>query len=339
MMNLSRTALFCLALACYGLPAALAAPPDDFQEARKFFSQGNYPKAMERVDALIAKNGKDARARFLKGVIYSEQNKSADAIKVFTALTEEFPELPEPYNNLAVLYAAQGQDESARRALEQAIRTHPTYATAHENLGDLYAKMARDAYDKALQLDSQNRTAKAKLALVKELFSMQSTTGEALVKTTVGDPTSTGPAVSGGPTAANPPPPSTVAETAKPEPNALAGPTGVQAEVIQAVQDWAKAWSSGEAESYLSYYAPDFVPSGGMGRKSWERSRRQRVVKNKQIMVDIVEPSAEISGADQAIVRFRQNYQSQDQRNSSMKKLTLRKLDGRWLITREQVGR
>jgi len=61
--------------------------------------------------------------------------------------------MPEPYNNLAVLYAAEGQERKAAEALEQAIRTNPSYTTAHENLGDLYARMASEAYAKALQLD------------------------------------------------------------------------------------------------------------------------------------------------------------------------------------------
>ena len=78
----------------------------------------------------------------MKGLILTEQGKPADAIKIFTGLTEDYPELPEPYNNLAVLYASQGQYDKARTALEMSIRTHPSYATAHENLGDIYAKMA-----------------------------------------------------------------------------------------------------------------------------------------------------------------------------------------------------
>ena len=90
-------------------------------------------------------------------MILTEQNKTDDAIKVFTELTEDYPELPEPYNNLAVLYATQGEYDKARKALEMAIRTHPSYAIAHENLGDIYATLASQAYDKALQLDSEQR--------------------------------------------------------------------------------------------------------------------------------------------------------------------------------------
>src|SRR6266550_3308925 len=94
-----------------------------------------------------------------------------EAIQVFTGLTEDFPELPEPYNNLAVLYASQGNYDKAKSALELAIHTHPSYATAHENLGDIYAQLASRAYDRALQLDKGNTSAQVKLALVKELFS------------------------------------------------------------------------------------------------------------------------------------------------------------------------
>ena len=149
----SATFVFAIAvvLSLGALPAH--AQSESLQEVNQLFRQGQLDKALERVNAYLATQPKEARGRFLKGLILTEQNKPAEAIKVFTALTEDYPELPEPYNNLAVLYASQGQYDKARSALEMAIRTHPSYATAHENLGDIYAKMATQAYDKALQLD------------------------------------------------------------------------------------------------------------------------------------------------------------------------------------------
>jgi len=83
---------------------------------------------------------------------------------------EDFPELPEPYNNLAVLYASEGQLDSARAALEMALAAAPNYATALENLGDVYLQMAADAYQRAAKLDPSNRQAGAKLALSRELI-------------------------------------------------------------------------------------------------------------------------------------------------------------------------
>ena len=144
---------------------------DDLAQANQLHKQGQLERALDRINAYLSGRPKDARGRFLKGVILTEQKKPGEAIKVFTELTSDYPELPEPYNNLAVIYAAQGEYVKARAALEGAIRVHPSYAAAHENLGDIYAQMAAQAYDKAAKLDRNNKTAPIKLNLVKELFS------------------------------------------------------------------------------------------------------------------------------------------------------------------------
>jgi tetratricopeptide (TPR) repeat protein len=155
-----------------GLAIGFAVPAvaDNLPEVQRLIKQGQYPQALEKVDAYLSSRPKDAQGRFLKGLIYTEMNKPADAISVFTKLSEDYPELPEPYNNLAVLYAQQKQYDKARTALEMAIRTHPSYAIAYENLGDVYAKLASQAYDKALQLDNSNSTTQNKLALIRDLI-------------------------------------------------------------------------------------------------------------------------------------------------------------------------
>jgi len=155
--------------------AAFAAPADDLREAQRLYAQSKLPGALEKVDAYLKEMPKDPQGRFLKGLILAEEKKNREAIDVFTALTQEFPELPEPYNNLAVLYAAQGNYDRARAVLELAIQANPQYAMAHENLGDIYAQLAGRAYDRALQLDKDNTSAKAKSAKVKELTSSQRT--------------------------------------------------------------------------------------------------------------------------------------------------------------------
>src|SRR6187549_1579687 len=149
---------------------AWAAPADDLREAQKLYSAGKVPAAMDKVDVVLKAQPKDPQARFLKGLLLTEQKKTAEAIQTFTSLTEDYPELPEPYNNLAVLYASQGNYDKAKSALELAIHTHPSYATAHENLGDIYAQLASRAYDRALQLDKNNTAAQVKLSMVKDLF-------------------------------------------------------------------------------------------------------------------------------------------------------------------------
>ena len=161
--------LAALTLAMWATGAAVA-QSEELRAADRLLRQGQHEEALEQVNAHLANHPKDARGRFLKGLILTEQKKADEAIEVYAALTHDFPELPEPYNNLAVLYAAQGRYREAQAALELAIRAHPGYATAHENLGDLYAQMAREAYDKALQLDPGNATARTKLNLIRELL-------------------------------------------------------------------------------------------------------------------------------------------------------------------------
>jgi len=154
----------------------LAAPSvldNEVKEINQQIHKGDLAGALTRANDYLAKNPKDAQIRFLKGLILADQGKTNDAITVFTGLTEDYPELPEPYNNLAVLYASQNKYDAARNALEMAIRANPGYATAHENLGDLYARMALVDYDKTLALDSKNVTAQAKLTLIQNMLGEQ----------------------------------------------------------------------------------------------------------------------------------------------------------------------
>src|SRR5258706_9298947 len=157
-----------LAAVLGGLPLALYAAPDDIREANRLYAQGQPAAAAEKVKAILAVNPRDSQARFLSGLILAGQNKTDDAITIFTDLIADFPELPEPYNNLAVLYASQGKYELARGALETAIQTHPSYATARENLGDIHVQLAIRAYERAAQLDKTNTSAARKLMLIRQ---------------------------------------------------------------------------------------------------------------------------------------------------------------------------
>ncbi|WNO03435.1 L,D-transpeptidase Cds6 family protein [Rhodoferax mekongensis] len=151
---------------------------DDYADVAQLVRNGKLAEAMTKADQFLVSKPRDPQMRFLKGVIQRDSGKTSEAIATFTRLTEDYPELPEPYNNLAVLYAGQSQYDKARTALEMAIRTNPSYTTAHENLGDVYAKLASQAYGKALQLDSSNAAVGPKLALIRELFNPAAAKGQ-----------------------------------------------------------------------------------------------------------------------------------------------------------------
>ena len=157
-------------LALSALLSCSFAHADDYQDVNQLLRLGKPAEALVRADTYLTSKPRDPQMRFLLGVAQSESGKTSDATATFVKLTEDFPELPEPYNNLAVLYASQGQYDKARVALEMAIRTNPGYATAQENLGDVYARLASQAYTTALQLDPSNTTVQPKLTLIRDLF-------------------------------------------------------------------------------------------------------------------------------------------------------------------------
>jgi Flp pilus assembly protein TadD len=140
------------------------------KEAGTLIKERQFATAESKLDALIAQRPREPQARFLKGVVESELGHTDAAIEIFRGLIADYPELPEPYNNLAVIYAQKGEYDSARVALETAVRTAPNWAVARENLGDIYARLAAAEYDRAAKLDRDNKTAPAKLTLVRNLF-------------------------------------------------------------------------------------------------------------------------------------------------------------------------
>jgi Flp pilus assembly protein TadD len=160
------------------LPAqSVPAPANDrvelteLQEVQKLMAAGQFKLALARADAHLAKNPRDAQMRFVRGVILSELKDTAGAREVFERLTEEYPELPEPYNNLAVIDASQGQLQRARTLIEAALAIRPDYATALENLGDIHLQLSVDAYQRAAKLQPGNRNLGNKLSLSRELLS------------------------------------------------------------------------------------------------------------------------------------------------------------------------
>jgi tetratricopeptide (TPR) repeat protein len=311
------------------LCVSLGAHADDIEDATKLFKQGQHAQALDKVNGYLANKPKDAQARFLKGLILTEQAKTPEAIKIFTSLTEDYPELPEPFNNLAVLYAGQGQYDKARQALEMAIRTHPSYATAHENLGDIYAKMASQAYDRALQLDRSNTATQTKLAMIQELFADGSHGKETAARNANAPGKAEG---------ASPVTKAASKSDALPEP--LPGSSSERDEgkkVQETVIAWAAAWSAKNVASYLSFYADDFKTPAGETREAWEAARKERIDGPKFIRIDIRILSTQFTDSSHATLKFHQSYKSSQLKSSGNKTLLLVKTGDKWLIQEERA--
>ena len=335
---------------------------DEYGDVSQLVRAGKLAEAMTRADQFLAAQPKDPQMRFIKGVIQRDTGKTAEAISTFTRLTEDYPELPEPYNNLAVLYAGQSQFDKARAALEMAIRTNPSYATAHENLGDIYAKMASQAYNKALQLDNANQAVPPKLALIREIFSTGNNTKGARpvpASPPIAPPVqvATAPAKPAAPVATIPAPvvpvtpPSAKVATVPAAPaqppapaTAVSAPTPTKAAdeesakaVTAAVDKWASSWSARNVKAYLAAYGRDFDPPGSMGRKAWEDERQQRILSKATISVKVEKLNVVVNGTH-ASAKFHQEYKAGGLAVSSRKTLEFTKSGEGWLIVKETVG-
>ena len=310
--------------------------------------EGKYAEAQTRVDRGLAAKPRDPQLRLYKGVIQRETGRPNEALATFSKLSEDHPELPEPYNNLAVIHAAQGQYDKARVALEKALRTNPSYATAHDNLADVYARLASQAYSKALQLEGAPPPAPARLALIRELPGSATSAARPPVVVAAAPPPTAKPAVVPAPAPAAAVPPPTPTPVAKPPvaaaptkpatqlPANAALPTDGTREVEQAVRAWAQAWSDRNMGLYLAAYDPSFE-TGKQSRSAWEQDRRARILGKSRITVQLLELQITVKG-NHAVAKFRQDYKADALSILSRKTLELVRTDKRWLIVKENSG-
>ncbi|MCZ6874969.1 MAG: tetratricopeptide repeat protein [bacterium] len=301
-------------------------PPSGYTEntelnkIQRLLQSGQTGQALKSVNAYLSNHPNDAQGLFKKGLILAQMNQTDQAIAVFNRLTKDYPELPEPYNNLAVLYSSLGKFDKARDILLTAVKAHPDYATAYENLGDLYVNLAGMAYDRALQIDRRNAKVQTKLAMINDLSSPTpkshgiNVLAPADTAILVRTPTSNTKDVT------------------------VSLPQSDESKlVLSTINDWARAWSSKDATTYLSFYATDFVPSPRMSRATWEAARRRRIDKPRTISVSVEQAQINFVDSTDAHVTFVQTYRSDVYRDQVRKKLQLRKQGDQWQIYQEQV--
>ncbi len=343
------------------VPVSVSAATD-YGEIQLLIKQQKFDQALTLTNGLLAKDAGDIKLQFMKGLILTRLERLGEAEQVFQQITSDNPQLPEPYNNLAVVYAAQGKYDQAEQALKDAINTHPSYATAHENLGDIYAKMASQAYNQALELDTTNVTARAKLSLVNELISDPDVSQPATpTKVAAAKPTpepkpdpAPAPEKKSVPTepeiitipAKKPEPEKTETKVAAmPPQKTVAEPTADPAEelsrnrdqVSNALNNWADAWSAQDVAAYLASYSDQFVPAKNQSFGSWKKERSVRLKRPGYIKITLSDVKINIHGKDYAEVRFKQRYKSDTYGDIVKKELLMRKVDDKWLITQERT--
>lgn len=316
--------LLVVVIGVFGLNPLLSA---ELSEAEELIEAGDLDAALVEVDTILSRNPSDLEARFLKGMILTGQARGDEAIEIFTSLTHDYPALPEPYNNLGVLFAQQGDFDNARAALHAAILIKPGYTIAHENLGDLYAKMAIHYYGHALEEDRLNESVRLKQSKLDNLFSVlesgkkKTTKNESLTVTPAAESEADFTKES--------------ESTRDPEhPDPQLDAAGKKA-ILAAVGGWTAAWSAQHVDAFLAYYSSDFKPSDGLTWEEWVARRRSRFHKPGFITISVDQLKVEATSDATARVEFIQTYKSDNYLDQVLKILDIRRENGDWKIYRE----
>ncbi|MDC0183137.1 tetratricopeptide repeat protein [Nitrosomonadales bacterium] len=282
------------------------------EEIKILLKNGKYSRAEKLVNESIKETPNNPEFLFYRGIIETNIGKNNEAIETFRNLTENFPELPEPFNNLAVLYAEKGQFKLAKEILERAIKTNPSYLTAHINLGDIYTKMASEAYNKALEIDKANNIAITKLSMITQLFNYQPNTKNTEIK-------------------------SAKIKEAKEAKEAKQTKKELTNDISNAIIIWKTAWENKNMEGYLDAYAANFQYPNNMSRSDWEAYREVRITSKKTINILISNIELKFE-KDKIIATFNQDYKSGKLEQISKKTLVFINEDSKWVIFEETSG-
>ncbi len=283
-----------------------------YGDIKHLINQAQYQEALDLTEARLAVNVADIKLQFMKGVILTHLDRYRDAEHIFVRLTTAHPKWPEPFNNLAVIYAAEGKYKAAEKALKSAVNTHPSYAVVHKNLGDIYAEMAHRAYNQALALEASHNIAKEKLTLLNALITV---------------------------------PPEMESIHPAPQPDAIMSTVKHETElvkdsieqVVDAIKQWADVWSAQDVDRYLASYAPAFIPPNQWSRSEWKTERNQRIRQPRFIKVAVSDIKINAHGKDYAEIEFTQAFESDTYNDKVRKEIFMRKVADKWLITQERT--
>ncbi len=311
---MARTLALAL-LAALAVPAAAATPAGEAAKLR----------------ATLAAHPDDARGWFRLGVLEAKRGRYAEAIEAFRKAARGMPDRPEPLVNLAVIYNELGDARAAAEALEAALALRPGDPFIHENLGEVYLKLAIESFTQAGRLRPNPRV-KALLA--------------ALVRARRQHPAPARPVQ-----AAPPPAPA----AARANPDAAKAPAGEaqvppaeasrkrppapdwRREVREAIERWRTAWSARDLAGYFAMYAPDFHPARLPSHEAWRRYKTRVILGKRFIRVRVSKLELARLPDGRVRARFVQDYRADDYHDRVQKELVWERKDGRWRIVAERV--
>ncbi len=267
--------------------------------------------ALEKIKKRLRSSPGEPRLLFYKGVTEAKVNQIDEAINTYNDLINRHPNLPEPYNNLAVIYAERQELDLAKETLEKAIKTNSSYSVAHVNLGDIYTQMATNAYNMAFEIDKDNKIAKNKLKLITELFNYRPNTNEKSIA---------------------------IGKLEKENIVIITRSKSTDKKnIIKRIETWKTAWENKDLDLYFDSYSENFKYPNQMNQNQWENYRRDRIVNKKNISINISNIKLKFE-KDIIHAVFYQEYKSTGYQQKSKKTLFFEFQSDDWKIIEEFSG-
>lgn len=295
-------------------------------QLQSLIEQGQFAAAAHRGEQLLQQNPQDTQTRFLTAYACQMSGKPDQAIQLYEAVIRDNPGLPEPRNNLAMIYLDRGDYDRASQLLVEAINTHSSYRTAYANLSRVYRGIASEAYRRAVSESSEpsNYIHEIKLAAITSLEPVA--TGQpAMPQVAVQAKAASTPSV-----------PQAAAEEPASSTPTLVNTANLNTLLIESVRNWAEAWSGKQFDAYTAAYLPDFRDKFDSHEK-WVQHRRGRIMRPGDIKVVVSDFSVKQRGEQRASVDFVQAFSSPTYSDRVVKRLYFDRVGSQWKIAAEKV--
>ena len=273
------------------------------QNLQLLIDQKLYDQAARDGEQLLIEHSGHPDIEFLTAYAYQMNQQKRKAAEHYENLVRRHPNLPEPKNNLAIIYLSDGDYDKASGLLVNAINTHNSYATAYANLSSIYTGLASEAYRRAVSESNEpvNYANKIELTALSQLASL----GQDKIVGNIS------------------------------EPDLIENPA-IRSTLVKRVMDWAQAWSEKDVDTYISYYSTEFnlnFPTP----EDWAEHRRQRILRPGFIKIGVSNIQIRAQTSNLAIIDFEQSFDSIDYSDRVIKRFGLNRINSQWEITDERV--
>jgi tetratricopeptide (TPR) repeat protein len=321
-MKLTLTVLCCL------LVSGMAFAADSMQQ---LIEQKQYAQAVQAGEQILRQTPNHASTRFLTAYAHQMTGETDKAIKMYQALIRDKPELPEPRNNLAMIYLGKGDYDQASQLLISAINTNISYSIAYANLSQVYKGIASESYRRAVsQSDAPAKyTHDIELTAITWLDNQDTTTTTQIASLPTTKATSTDPVIK------EPAVKISTVAVSKPTPT-LVNAANQDTLLIEKVRKWAKAWSSKDFANYTASYASDYRDKFST-HTQWVEYRRGRILGPGSIKVEIADFTVKQRDSNRATVDFTQAFSSPRYSDRVVKRLEFHRVGSQWKIASERV--